>query len=94
MLYSDAVKLRVDEMYPKYLAEATRISGSKIMCRITFVKLIYTEMFEESDEKTQEYVRKRMKDDSLDMPDYLLEAQETIGEEDCKRYFKNYRRQM
>ncbi len=33
-------------------------------------------------------------DDNLAMPGYLLEAQETLGEDEVKRYFKNHRQQM
>lgn len=35
-----------------------------------------------------------MKNDTLDMPDYLVEAQDALGEEETQRYMENYRRQM
>ncbi len=57
------------------------------------MRVISTEMFEESNAERQEYVRKRMKENTFNMPENLVEAQETTGEEEVKRYLKNYCRQ-
>ena len=93
VLFADEVKERVDPIYTDYLAQAPQGAGVKVTSRLTFVRVISTEMFEESDPAKQEYVRKRMKEDAFNMPENLIEAQETIGEEEVKRYLKNYRRQ-
>ena len=48
------------------------------------MRVISTEMFEESNVERQEYMRKRMKEDAFNMPENLVEVQETIGEEEVK----------
>lgn len=96
VLNTEVVKQQVDSKYPEYVAEVLGAGGKKIMERLSFHRLICMEMYEESNEEMKEMVQKRMKDDTLDMPEYLVEAQETqaLGEEEAKRYFLNYRRQM
>ncbi len=51
-------------------------------------------MLEEGVEELKEMVRKRMADDIVDTPDYLVEAQDMLGEEEVKRYAENYCRQQ
>ncbi len=90
-MYPDPVKVRVDSVYPQYLAEATRTPGAKILPRLNFVRMACNEMLKEGDEATRRQVKKRAKEDDLDMPEQLLEVQDSLGEEEIKRYFKNHR---
>lgn len=64
------------------------------MKRLTFLMLTSLQMFEESDEEMQAMVRRRMQEDNLDMPEDLVEASETMPEEEAKRYYENYRKQV
>ncbi len=64
------------------------------MDKLSFRKLTCLEMFSESNEETQELVRKRMKDDTLDILEYLVKAQDTIGEDEAKQYILNHRKQV
>ncbi len=64
------------------------------MKRLTFLMLTSLQMFEESDEEMQAMVRRRMQEDNLDMPEDLAEASETMPEEEAKRYYENYRKQV
>jgi DNA helicase TIP49 (TBP-interacting protein) len=88
------VNRRVDETYPAYLAEAAKAGPCKVLNRLVFMRLTSLQMFEESDAETQEMVRQRIKEDNLDMPEELAEASEAIGEEEAKRYYENYRKQV
>ncbi len=88
------VKRRVDVTYPAYLAEATKGGPCKVLNRLMFLRFTSLQMYEESDEEMQAMVRRRMKEDNLDMPEYLSEASETMDEEEAKRYYENYRKQV
>lgn len=94
VMYYDPVKVRVDAEYPVYFVEATNNGISKPMSRLSYWKLICLQMFEDCDEATQEEVRRRRAEDTLDMPEYLIEAQDTLSDEEIKRYLGNYRRQL
>lgn len=91
VLYHDPVKVRVDAEYPLYFLDATKNGISKPMSRLSYVKLTCLQMFEQCDEDMQEEVRKQRVEDTLDMPEYLIEAQDTLGNEEIKRYLGNYR---
>lgn len=88
------VNWRVDETYPAYLTEVAKAGPCKVLNRLVFMRLTSLQMFEESDAETQEMVRQRIKEDNLDMPEELAEATEAIGEEEAKRYYENYRKQV
>lgn len=90
---ADAVKVRVDERYQIHLQEAGR-ENKKAMSRLRMMQINCLEMLEEGGEELKETVRKRMADDIVDIPDYLVEAQDMLGEEEVKRYAENYRRQQ
>lgn len=94
VFHSAAVKERVDRKYAEYLAEVGRSTGVKPMSRLRFLQLTCLEMYAESDEAAQEDLNKRMKEDTLDIPEELLEVQDVLGEEETKRYLENYRQQM
>lgn len=79
--------------YPLYIAEVLG-KGETVMERLIFVKKMCLEMFEESDDKTKEMVRKQMRDNSLDMPEHLENAQGTLSEEEVKWYQENYQHQL
>lgn len=76
------------------MAEAIRNGAGNVMDKLSFRKLTCLEMFSESNEETQELVRKRMKDDTLDIPEYLVEAQDTIGEDEARQYILNHHKQV
>jgi hypothetical protein len=84
----------VDKKYSEYLAEAGRNGMVKVMSRLRFLQLTCLEMYAESDETAQEELKRRINEDTLDMPEHLIEAQDLLGEEETKRYLENYRRQM
>lgn len=94
VLYHEEVKLKVDEEYRAYVQEALAAGEKDLIARIVFQKRISSQMYEESSEETKEMVRRRAKDDTVDMPAELVEAEETIGTEQAKRYYENYRRQQ
>ncbi len=48
------------------------------------------EMFEKSDTETREMARKQMKNNSLDMPEHLEDAQGALSEEEVKWYQADY----
>ncbi len=94
VLYHEEVKPKVDEEYRAYVQEALAAGEKDLIARIVFQKRISSQMYEESSEETKEMVRRRAKDDTVDMPAELVEAEETIGTEQAKRYYENYRRQQ
>jgi hypothetical protein len=80
VLNTEKVKRRVDAEYLVYL-QGLHFATEKVMNRLTFRKQICKEMLKECGEVMMDEVRKRMKDDTLDMPEYLLEAQELVGDD-------------
>ncbi len=72
--YHDPIKVQVDTEYALYFVDATNNGISKPMSRLSYWKLIYLQMFEECDEDTKEEVRRWRAEDTLDMPEYLIEA--------------------
>lgn len=93
VMNADAVKVRVDERYQIHLQEAGR-ENKKAMSRLRMMQINCLEMLEEGGEELKETVRKRMADDIVDIPDYLVEAQDMLREEEVKRYAENYHRQQ
>ncbi len=85
------MKKRVDIEYLEYLRQGSLAGETQLTARLSFHKRICEEMFEGSSEEAKEKVRKQVKENTLDMPDYLLEVQETLGEEETMRYFRNHR---
>ncbi len=61
---------------------------------LTFLMLMSLQMFEESDKEMQGMVRQQMREDNLDMPEDLAEVSEIMPEEEAKRYYENYRKQV
>lgn len=88
-----ALKERVDKQYAEHLSEVGK-SGGKPMSRLRCLQLNSLEFYAESDEATQEDMKKRIQEDTIDALDYLLEAQDTLGEEEMKQYLTNYRHQL
>ncbi len=64
------------------------------MLQLRMMQINCLEMLEEGGEELKEMIRKRTADDIVDTPDYLVEAQDMLGEEEVKRYAENYRRQQ
>jgi hypothetical protein len=93
VLNHDAVVGEVDERYPEYLSEMISKGEKKMMSRLSYLKQVCFQKLEESSEEVKEMVSKRMKDDTLDIPEYLLEVHETVAAEEAQRYVVNYRRQ-
>ncbi len=87
------VKMQVDQEYRAYIQEALAAGETDLIARIVFQKDISSRMYEESNEETKEMVKRRVKDDTVKMPAELVEAEETLGTEQAKRYYDNYRRQ-
>ncbi len=94
MLNHDAIKQEVDERYPEYLSDMISKGEKKMMTRLSYLMQVCMEKLEESSEEVREMVSKRMKEDTLDIPEYLLEVQEMVGAEEAQRYIVNYRRQV
>lgn len=93
MIHTAEVKKRVDAEYKQYLNHAVTAGDTEVMCRLVFQKQVCLEMYEESDEQTKENVLRRMKNDTLRMPEDLQEVEGMLGEEEARQYFQNYRRQ-
>ncbi len=93
MLNAQAVKTEVDAKYPVYAQEALNAGEKKIKNRLMFMRETSLDMYGKSGEEAQCMVRKRMEDDTLDIPEYLLEVQETLGPEEVKRFLQNHRLQ-
>lgn len=94
VLYAAAVKKEVDERYAAYCKDAYKGPEAKVISRLSIMRATCIEMYEESSDEIQVEVQRRMQDDTLDMPQDLLDAQDALGEEETKRYLENYRRQM
>ncbi len=54
------------------------------MLWLRMMQLTCLEMLEEGGEALKETVRKWMADDIVDIPDYLVEGQDMLGEEEVK----------
>ncbi len=54
------------------------------------MRLSCIEMHEQSSGEAKEEVWKQMQDDTLDMPQYLLEALDILGEAEAKWYLGNH----
>lgn len=94
VLNHDAIKQEVDERYPEYLSDMISKGEKKMMTRLSYLMQVCMEKLEESSEEVREMVSKHMKEDTLDIPEYLLEVQEMVGAEEAQRYIVNYRRQV
>ncbi len=64
------------------------------MNRLVFLRFMSLQMYEESNEEMQAMVRRQMKEDNLDMPEYLSEVSEMMDEEEAKCYYENYRKHV
>ncbi len=79
---------------PAYIAEVTKRGHYKVLNRLMLLRFTSLQMFDENEEEMQAMVRRQMKEDNMDMPEYLSEASEMMGEEEAKHYCENYRKQV
>ncbi len=78
-----ALKEQVDKQYTEHLSEVAK-SGGKPMSRLRCLQLNSLEFYAESAEATQEDMKKHIQEDTIDAPEYLLESQDMLGEEEMK----------
>ncbi len=93
-LNAEAVKAQVDATYLVYFNEVAKINGGQAMCQLNYRRLVCEEMYKDCSKEMKELVSKRMKEDTLDMPEYLVEVQEKMTEEDVKQFRVNHCNQL